>query len=50
MCGPLWWQGCESDHGGFKKLMRYGIMKEFTCKATSEAERESEKGIHSPSI
>ena len=35
MCGPLCWQGCENDHGGFKKLMWYGIMKEFHCKVTS---------------
>ena len=26
---------CENDHGGFKKLMWYGIMKEFNCKVTS---------------
>ena len=32
--GPLCWQGFEND-GGFKKLMWYGIMKEFNCKATS---------------
>ena len=33
--GPLYWQGCENDQGGFKKLMCYEIMKEFNCKATS---------------
>ena len=31
----LCWQGYETDHGGFKKLMWYGIIKEFNCKATS---------------
>ena len=35
MCGPLCCQGCENHHGGFKKLMWYGIMKKFNCKATS---------------
>ena len=35
MYRPLCWQGCENDHGGFKKLVWYGIMKEFNCKATS---------------
>ena len=34
MYGPLCWQGCENDHGGFKELMWYGIMKEFNCNAT----------------
>ena len=29
------WQGCENDHGDFKMLMWYGIMKEFNCKVTS---------------
>ena len=33
--GLLCWQGYENDHGGCKKLMWYGIMKEFNCKATS---------------
>ena len=23
MYGPLCWQGCENDHGAFKKLMWY---------------------------
>ena len=32
--GPLCWQGCDNDQGGFKNLMRHGIMKEFNCKAT----------------
>ena len=36
MYGPLCWQGCEREHGGLKKLMRYGIMKEFNCKVTSK--------------
>ena len=31
----LCWQRYESDHGVFKKLRWYGIMKEFNCKATS---------------
>ena len=35
MYGPLCWQGCDTDQGGFKKLMRYEIMKEFNCKVTS---------------
>ena len=35
MYGLLFWQGYEKDPGGFKKLMWYGIMKEFNCKATS---------------
>ena len=34
MRGPLCWQGCERDHGGFKKLLWYGILKEFNCKVT----------------
>ena len=44
--GPLCWQGCENDHGGFKRLMWCGIMKEFNCKAASSG-RESarEKGL-----
>ena len=33
--GLLCWQGYENDHGSFKKLMWYGIMMEFNCKATS---------------
>ena len=35
MYGLLCWQGGENDHGGFKKLIWYGIMKEFNCKVTS---------------
>ena len=35
MYGPLCWQGYDKDPGGFKKLMWYGIMKEFNCKAYS---------------
>ena len=35
MHGPLCWQGCERDHGGFKKLLWYGRTKEFNCKVTS---------------
>ena len=35
MYGLLCWQGYDKDPGGFKKLMWYGIMKEFNCKATS---------------
>ena len=35
MYGPLRWQGCDDDQGGFKKLMWYEIMKEFNSKATS---------------
>ena len=33
--GPLRWQGCDDDQGGFKKLMWYEITKEFNSKATS---------------
>ena len=29
MYGLLCWQGYDKDPGGFKKLMWYGIMKEF---------------------
>ena len=36
MYGPLCWQGCDREHGGLKKLMWYGIMKEFNCKVTSK--------------
>ena len=35
MHGFVSWQVCENDHGGFKKLMWHGMMKEFSCKATS---------------
>ena len=35
MHGFACWQVCENDHGGFKKLMWHGMMKEFSCKATS---------------
>ena len=35
MYGPLCWQGCDNDQGGFKKLMWYVKMKEFNCKVTS---------------
>ena len=35
MHGLLCWQGYDKDNEGFKKLMCYGIMKEFNCKATS---------------
>ena len=35
MYDPLCWQEYENDHGGFKKLILYGIMKEFNCKASS---------------
>ena len=39
MCGPLCWQGYNKDPGGFKKLMWYGIMKEFHYKAMSTLSR-----------
>ena len=29
--GPLCWQLYHKDPGGFKKIMWYGIMKEFGC-------------------
>ena len=32
MFGPLCCQGRDNDQGGFKKLMWYGIVKEFNCK------------------
>ena len=32
---PLCWQRYDLDPGGFKKLMWYGILKEFNCNATS---------------
>ena len=32
MYGPPCWQGYDQDAGGSKKLMWYGIMKEFNCK------------------
>ena len=35
MYGPLCWQGYDRGSGGIKKLMWYGSMKEFNCKATS---------------
>ena len=35
MCGPVCWQGYDQDPEGFKKLMWYGIRKEFNCKAPS---------------
>ena len=35
MYGPLRWQGCDDDQGGFERLMWYEIMKEFSSKATS---------------
>ena len=33
--GPQCWQGYDKDPGGFKKIMWYGIMKEFDCKVSS---------------
>ena len=35
MYGPLCWQGYDKDPGGFRKLMWYGVVQEFNCKATS---------------
>ena len=35
MYGPLCWQRYDQDSGGFKKLMWYGILKEFHYLATS---------------
>ena len=35
MCGPLCWQVYDKDLGGFKKIMWFGIMKEFDCKMSS---------------
>ena len=35
MYGPLCWRGYDKDPGGIEKLMWYGMMKEFNCKATS---------------
>ena len=44
MYGPLCWQGCERDHGVFRKLIWCGIMKEFNCKVStwSKCGRETE--------
>ena len=45
MKSPLCWQGCDTDQGGFKKLMWYEIMKEFNCRVTSSwssCDREKE--------
>ena len=53
MYGPLCWQECENDHGGFKKLMWYGIMKEFNCKVTSRwsnCGHEKVMGLHAATI
>ena len=53
MYGPLYRQGCENDQGRFKKLMWYGIMKKFNCKATStwsKCGRAREKSLHQPTI
>ena len=33
--GPSCWQGYDKDPGGFKKIMWYGIMREFDCKVSS---------------
>ena len=33
--GPLRWQGYDKDPGGFKKIMWYGIGKEFDCRVSS---------------
>ena len=33
--GPLCWQGCDRDLGGFKKILWDEILKEFNCKASS---------------
>ena len=49
MYGPLCWQGYDKDPGGFKKLMWYGIVKEFNSKATStwsQCGRATENGLH----
>ena len=35
MYGPLCWHAYNHDPGGFKKLMWYGIVTEFKCKAAS---------------
>ena len=35
MYGLLCWQGYDKYPGGFKKIMRYVIMKEFDCKVFS---------------
>ena len=53
MHGPLCWQGCERDHGGFKKLMWYGITKESNCKVTStwsDCGREKEMAFTHPQL
>ena len=35
MCGPLCWQGFETDPHGFIKLMWYDFVRECDCKAIS---------------
>ena len=48
MYGALCWQGYVKDPGGFKKIMWYGIMKEFDCKVSSTwsvCEREKEEAF-----
>ena len=47
--GLLCWQGYDKDPGSFMKLMWYGIMKEFNCKATStwsKVRRGKRNGLH----
>ena len=53
MYGLLCWQGCERDHSGFKKLMWYGIMKEFNCNVTSTWSKcglGERNGPHAPTV
>ena len=48
MYGPLCWQGCENDHGHFKKLMWNGIIKDFNFKVIStwsNCRREKETAL-----
>ena len=51
--GTLCCQQGENDHGGFRKLMRYGIVKEFNCKVTStwsNCGREKRRGLDAATI
>ena len=50
---PSCWKGWENVQGGFKKLMWYGIMKEFNCKVTSTWSsdgREKDLAFHTPTF
>ena len=53
MYGPLCWQGCENDHGHFKKLMWNGIIKDFNFKVISyvvQLQARERNGLDAPTI